>query len=220
MFCLCTPFQYLWDKTIPGTCINLPAAWLSVSIINMILDLIIIALPMPMLWNLRMPVSKKIAVSGIFSLGFIICIITIIRIVAVRQLDVNDLSYTVVGDGIWSAVEPCLSIINACLPVLKPVLVKIFGSHLFTTSRKTTNNTGSSSEPRIGLRMMSPRKPTPTVDASKLETGSDDALVSRQDGYAREDGYMRMPNHPGEIRVTQDWELSTDVEQPRRAVVR
>lgn len=70
MFFLCTPFRYLWDKTIQGTCINLPAAWLSVSIINMILDLIIIAMPMPMLWNLRMPVSKKIAVSGIFSLGF------------------------------------------------------------------------------------------------------------------------------------------------------
>lgn len=70
MFFLCSPFAYSWDKTIPnGTCVNLEAAYLSVSIINLILDIMVIALPMPMLWSLQMATSKKIAISAIFGMG-------------------------------------------------------------------------------------------------------------------------------------------------------
>lgn len=38
------------------------------------------------------------------------------------RLDYEDLSYSVELDGIWTFLEPALGIINACLPVLQPVL--------------------------------------------------------------------------------------------------
>ena len=70
MFYLCFPFAYTWNRSIEdGSCVNLTAAYLSVALINLALDAIIIALPMPVLWTLQMPTKKKIAISAIFGLG-------------------------------------------------------------------------------------------------------------------------------------------------------
>ena len=41
------------------------------------------------------------------------------------KLDIDNLSYSIVQDSIWSELEPCLGIVNACLPVLPPVVSHI-----------------------------------------------------------------------------------------------
>lgn len=67
---LCEPITYLWDKkTANGTCLNIIAAYLSISAINLILDIIVVALPMPLLWTLQMPKPKKLAISVVFGMG-------------------------------------------------------------------------------------------------------------------------------------------------------
>lgn len=67
---LCEPISYLWDKNIAnGTCLNVVAAYLSVSGVNLILDIMVVAFPMPILWTLQMPKSKKLAISAVFAMG-------------------------------------------------------------------------------------------------------------------------------------------------------
>lgn len=39
--------------------------------INVALDLMVVALPIPVVWKLQMPNKKKIAVTGMFSLGIL-----------------------------------------------------------------------------------------------------------------------------------------------------
>ena len=69
---LCRPVAYLWDKSIKGgRCLDITATYLSVSVINLGLDLVVIALPMPTLWTLQMPLSRKVAISVIFALGLV-----------------------------------------------------------------------------------------------------------------------------------------------------
>lgn len=75
MYFLCHPFAAAWDPqlltTVSGAfCVNLGMAYISVSIINLILDLAIFLLPMPLLWGLQMPLKKRILLMGIFGLGF------------------------------------------------------------------------------------------------------------------------------------------------------
>ena len=71
-FTICQPFAYTWDKTIDGGhCGDILAGWLASAIINVILDIAVIVLPMPMLWGLQMQVTKKILISGIFGLGIV-----------------------------------------------------------------------------------------------------------------------------------------------------
>jgi hypothetical protein len=42
---------------------------LSAAVSNMLVDLMIIAMPWPLIWQLQMPVRQKIAVGGVFTLG-------------------------------------------------------------------------------------------------------------------------------------------------------
>ena len=71
---------------------------------------------------------------GSFGLVFIlishfinVCIITLLRVVAVVQLNGNmsDITYSVVDDSIYSTIESTLGITNACLMVLRPVVEKL-----------------------------------------------------------------------------------------------
>lgn len=71
-FLLCTPFAYNWDKhIIGGRCGNSSAYYLSTAIVNFLIDVAIVALPLPILWGLQMKTSRKIALTAIFSLGVV-----------------------------------------------------------------------------------------------------------------------------------------------------
>ena len=67
---ICHPFAFNWDPAIPGGfCGNKVHFYAFMGIYNLISDVAVVVLPMPMLWSLQMPNSKKIALSGIFGMG-------------------------------------------------------------------------------------------------------------------------------------------------------
>ncbi len=69
-FLICHPFAFNWNKvTVKGSCGNLSAYYLSTGIVNLLIDVTIVALPLPLLWGLQMRMSRKIALTAIFSLG-------------------------------------------------------------------------------------------------------------------------------------------------------
>ena len=68
-FLICRPLALNWNKTLKGHCGNTSIQKNGAAAINMILDVAIVVLPMPVLWTLQMPLKSKIALSGIFSLG-------------------------------------------------------------------------------------------------------------------------------------------------------
>ncbi|MCJ1421896.1 hypothetical protein MMC32_008263 [Xylographa parallela] len=134
---ICRPIAYNWDKTINGTCSSEAVPFLASACINMGIDVIIVVLPMPMLWRLQMPTQRKVALSVIFGMGALICVLSAIRINAIATLDYTDFSYSVVPDGIYSVLEPCLGVINASLPILQPVVNKL-SKGLLTFTRGST----------------------------------------------------------------------------------
>ncbi len=66
---ICQPIRYSWDKAINGRCGDFSAAYIAVGIANLVTEFSIIILPMPYLWNLQLPIGKKIALTCIFGLG-------------------------------------------------------------------------------------------------------------------------------------------------------
>lgn len=68
----CRPFAFNWDKTIKdGSCIDTSTFYVAQTVIGVILDVVVVALPMPMLWGLRMRVQKKIVLTGLFGMGIL-----------------------------------------------------------------------------------------------------------------------------------------------------
>lgn len=69
----CVPIQGLWDMSIPATCDSLgPSAqqYLN-SGGNIVTDVIILVLPLPVVWRLKLPRNQKLVLVGVFSLGFL-----------------------------------------------------------------------------------------------------------------------------------------------------
>ena len=66
---LCQPFEYTWNKAIDGSCGNERAGYMSIAIVELCNELAIVILPMPVVWQLAMPVKRKIAVSIVMGLG-------------------------------------------------------------------------------------------------------------------------------------------------------
>lgn len=52
-----------------GHCGDQIALYMTGGIFNLILDVTVVVLPMPMLWGLQMPRGKKVALTGVFGLG-------------------------------------------------------------------------------------------------------------------------------------------------------
>ena len=68
-FLLCQPVQFNWDKSIAGTCEGQNTAYLVAGITNLLIDVFVVVMPMPMLFGLRMSLRKRLGVVGMFSLG-------------------------------------------------------------------------------------------------------------------------------------------------------
>lgn len=68
---------------------------------------------------------------------FRICIITLLRVTYIARMNLLDFSYASVDLAIWSILEPTLGILNASLPVLRPVGSHIFESHALTWARNS-----------------------------------------------------------------------------------
>lgn len=53
------------------------------------------------------------------------------RVIWLWTWDLTDITYTVTPGAIYSVLEPTLGVVNACLPLIKPSMTKIFGNDLF-----------------------------------------------------------------------------------------
>lgn len=66
----CKPISANWDVTITdGKCADKTKIYLATAGLNVITDILILALPIPMVWNLQMPRRRRIGLVGLFALG-------------------------------------------------------------------------------------------------------------------------------------------------------
>ncbi|KAK3322918.1 hypothetical protein B0H66DRAFT_620861 [Apodospora peruviana] len=122
----CLPFSLPWyedvDCMMPWT-LCLPSA-----IFSIITDVLVIAMPMPGLWHLRMNRSDKIRLTCVFSGGFLVTGVSIARLVAAVVADPLDFSYTTVWACFLFTIEPALTVIAVNLPAMHRGYRSVFAS--------------------------------------------------------------------------------------------
>ena len=68
----CSPIEKSWNKSITtGHCYDFYAAYKASGIFNVVSDFAILIMPIPCVWNLHMPLRKKLLTSSVFALGFL-----------------------------------------------------------------------------------------------------------------------------------------------------
>jgi hypothetical protein len=127
---------------INGTCIDIVALYLSSAPINVLTDLAILLLPLPILTSLRMELRQKIILVATFIVGGFVTIVGVVRIVYLQQAlkdeRQNDptasitattrpanFTYQASFSLMWSAVEVCVGIMCCCVLVLKPLVMLV-----------------------------------------------------------------------------------------------
>lgn len=65
---ICVPVSSFWTLE-EGRCINRFASWFANAAVNLVTDLLIIILPMPMIRRLKLQRRQKIALMSIFAIG-------------------------------------------------------------------------------------------------------------------------------------------------------
>ena len=84
-------------------------------------------IPVRGIWSLQIPKRQKTALLGILTLGWFVCIVSVLRVYALDVFNKhsNDPTYYSAPTAYWSNIEANLAIVCASLPALTPLIVKI-----------------------------------------------------------------------------------------------
>jgi len=66
---ICVPVAKVWYPDLPGKCINQVATWIANAASTIFTDLIILLMPLPPLWGLKLGKREKIGLTAAFGLG-------------------------------------------------------------------------------------------------------------------------------------------------------
>ncbi|KAF2687354.1 hypothetical protein K458DRAFT_429292 [Lentithecium fluviatile CBS 122367] len=92
---------------------------IATAVVNAVLDLYLLVIALPTLWQLKLPLRKKLGVVTVLATGIIVCVCSIVSAylrVAVDPED--DPARKALPNLVVSTVEPLLAVIVICLPSL------------------------------------------------------------------------------------------------------
>ena len=67
---ICRPIEQFWVSDGTGTCGSNSMLLVGCSITNILVDLIILMIPLPVLWKLQLKLGKKLLISAVFTCGY------------------------------------------------------------------------------------------------------------------------------------------------------
>ncbi|KAL2152655.1 hypothetical protein VTH82DRAFT_5839 [Thermothelomyces myriococcoides] len=217
----CRPIVAGWSGNHKfANCIPLLTEFICSAPVNVTTDLAILALPIPVLTSMQLPPRQKTILVLTFGLGIFVTVVDVVRIYYLQQAidqgstncsdnpkaifgQTADFSWNASLSLMWSAVEVNVGIICACIPTLKPLIIRIRPSMLLhpdlpsqpkTNKANTATTGGNASTPegdRVRSRGLPSRQPPagshvlpPKSHGSGVDTPIDDLLsTSHPDSY-------------------------------------
>ncbi|KAK7953235.1 hypothetical protein PG988_013929 [Apiospora saccharicola] len=118
----CRPISASWDPLQAGTatCLDRPAIYVATAAIGVLTDVMLLAFPLPTVLNLKIKTRQKVALVGLFALGSITMITSIVRLfILLPSLTSTDQTYALRSGTLWICIESNLLIMCCCLPTLR-----------------------------------------------------------------------------------------------------
>ncbi|KAL9601457.1 MAG: hypothetical protein Q9219_002523 [cf. Caloplaca sp. 3 TL-2023] len=173
----CTPIARNWDISRAGTCINKLDFARYAAVPNVITGFAMLILPLPMVWRLNVTIQQKIALTATFLHGIIGFAASIARLVILFEpAEMRSTNSLAISWTIWTMVEPANYVIAACLPTLRPILVKILPPSFFLLTYRRR------SKPYTSLKISWPKgRSTPKITLASADIHSPSHLTGPWD---------------------------------------
>jgi hypothetical protein len=99
----CNPPSKAWDTTEEGKCVNARPWAYTTGALNVVEDLFVLVLPMPLVWNIKMQLARRLRLVAVFGLGTLSLVASIIRLVKTKHLVSNmDTTRNFAVIGFWA----------------------------------------------------------------------------------------------------------------------
>ncbi|KAK0724174.1 hypothetical protein B0H67DRAFT_640742 [Lasiosphaeris hirsuta] len=76
----CNPVQKAWLFRTPGTCIRVLEFFIFNAAASLATDIAVLALPVPLVWGLKLPPGQKLALVPVFGLGGFVVVVAVMRL--------------------------------------------------------------------------------------------------------------------------------------------
>ncbi|RYP16714.1 hypothetical protein DL765_004950 [Monosporascus sp. GIB2] len=107
----CNPIAAAWDLRVAAeaSCINRPVIYITQAAFGCVTDLMLLVLPIPTVVGLQMSTRQKVGLLGLFAIGSVTLITSIVRLVLLLPSLANpDQSWSLAEGCLWVAVAPRL----------------------------------------------------------------------------------------------------------------
>ncbi|KAF4962830.1 hypothetical protein FSARC_9113 [Fusarium sarcochroum] len=143
----CRPIRTAWDPyQLPnGKCVDNAVLYIAIAVANIVSDLGLFFIPIPMIARLKMPSGQKIGAAIMFGIGSMTVATSIIRMVYLPSLlGAADIPWVAAPANVWSFVEVNLFVICASMPTFRRFLKRFaprwMGSSSHSHSSKPMND--------------------------------------------------------------------------------
>ncbi|KAI9707759.1 MAG: hypothetical protein M1836_000721 [Candelina mexicana] len=187
----CKPFAYRWNGAggNKAKCFDVTLHSVLNEAINMIVDLLIIGLPIPMVWALHLSTKKKIGVILVFATGLLVVAVAAVRLaITVRMMTYEEN----VSFFLWHTIQLYVALICCCLPSLKA----FFKGYLPSIHGPNTTLFGSrlsSPDSKLSNKPSKARSHLNTIDEIMLENGTrslGETYLELKEASERDDTYV------------------------------
>ncbi|GLI76934.1 hypothetical protein PoHVEF18_005212 [Penicillium ochrochloron] len=187
----CRPVSAAFYSTVPpgAKCTDIVTLYLSSSPVNIITDLAILFLPIPILTQMRLPYKQKVILVITFSFGFFVAVVDVIRIAFLQQAAISrslavksihlqgntaaDFSWYASLSFMWSVVEVNVSVICGCVPSLKPLVARLIPKLIRDTDDPYTSPRNNYATGENQVAVPSPAVIPGSINASPAVSPSD-----------------------------------------------
>ncbi|GAT25603.1 ribosomal protein L36e [Aspergillus luchuensis] len=148
----CTPRARIWDKAVPGRCIDAAIPVLVTSIVNVVSDIMMLLMPIRCVWRLQITLRKKVGITAIFAAGLLTAEIT---------------------SGIIASSLPALPSFYRHISQKAKTLVRSISTASLTTFKRRLPSTGNGSGARQSVSHLSWHPSSDPGRSELVRSGSD-----------------------------------------------
>ncbi|KAK1777589.1 hypothetical protein QBC45DRAFT_184035 [Copromyces sp. CBS 386.78] len=157
-FFTCWPINLWWEvvrreRAPRGVCMDKNIITFANAGINILSDLVLAIVPIPLLWKLHIPKKQKLILTSLFGLGTFASVMSVVRLFSLKQIAGSpDEEQSVMGVSIaiWSCIEVNIAIMCASAPALKPLVIKVFPRMLLSDIYAKTKGAYYASKYKLG----------------------------------------------------------------------
>ncbi|KAI0522123.1 hypothetical protein F5B22DRAFT_592897 [Xylaria bambusicola] len=126
-FLFCRPLSKMWEWDGLETCGDRQPLYVAVCVWSIFTDLLVLVVPLPVIWRLKMERTQKLRLSWLFAAGLSVTAASVVRLAYIVTINYhNDFSFHSVPSTFLAFLEPPLTIICVSLPMLYSFLSKVW----------------------------------------------------------------------------------------------